>query len=130
MTHSVPGVYINRIWKREIYGAALLGGLVLLRQLSTVMVLPQRGHIEPPEAQVVPQLEQVLTLQQVLPFAFFAGQLTQPPAAAVVVPEGVAVSSGQTSVKAQEDCGNSGSEKNSSQTDSANSSQGGAWQKP
>lgn len=59
-----------------------------MRQLSTVMVLPQRGHIEPPEAQVVPQLEQVLTLQQELPVAFAAGQLTLPPvaAAAVAVP--------------------------------------------
>ena len=35
-----------------------------------------------------------------------------------------------TSSKAQEDWGNRGSEKNSSQTFSANSSQGGASQKP
>ena len=35
-----------------------------------------------------------------------------------------------TSSKAQLDCGKRGSEKNSSQTFSANSSQGGIWQKP
>ena len=37
---------------------------------------------------------------------------------------------GPTSSNAQDDCGNSGRLKNSSQTFSANSSAGGIWQKP
>ena len=91
------------------------------------MVLPQRGQLLPPVAQVVPQLEQVQTLQrEAEPFA--EGQLTQPPEAVETV-DADAVSA-QTSSNAQEDWGNSGSEKNSSQTDSANSSQGGISQKP
>ena len=46
------------------------------------MVLPQRGHMEPLEAQVVPQLEQVDTRQHALELAFAGGQLTLPPPAA------------------------------------------------
>ena len=94
------------------------------------MVLPHRGQMLPPEAQVVPQLEQVLTRQpqpRLLPAVVF--WQPQP----VVVPAVEAVVSAVTaeaSLKAQEDWGNSGSEKNTSHTDSANSSQGGISQKP
>ena len=42
----------------------------------------------------------------------------------------VSAATAEASLKAQEDWGNSGSEKNSSHTDSANSSQGGISQKP
>ena len=89
------------------------------------MVLPQRGHMEPPVAQVVPQLEQVDTRQQVLVFA--GGQVTLLPDAEVAT---TPFPSSHTFWNAQEDWGNSGSEKNSSQTLSANSSQGGIGQKP
>ena len=106
-----------------------MGGLqcLCMYQLSWVMVLPQRGHMEPPEAQVVPQLEQVLTRQQV-PAELAVGQETEPPDE--VLTTDAEAFSGHTSVKAQDDWGKSGSEKNSSHTDSANSSQGGTSQKP
>ena len=93
------------------------------------MALPQRGQLAPLEAQVVPQLEQVHTRQQALFAELAGGQFTLPPPNAVVEPFEPLLSE-QTSSKAQEDCGNSGSEKNSSHTDSANSSQGGISQNP
>ena len=103
-------------------------------QLTPVIVQPQRGQSAPvPDRQVVPQLEQVLA---VAPFAAqpqvrpgdAQPQATVPPEAVVVVQ--LPFPSSQSCSKAQEDWGKSGSEKNSSQTFSANSSQGGASQKP
>ena len=88
-----------------------------------VMVEPQRGQMLPPLAQVVPQLEQVHTESE----GFVDGQFTLVPLNMVVVPLLVADS---TASNAQLDCGKSGRLKNSSQTDSANSSAGGIWQKP
>ena len=97
-------------------------------QLSAVIALPQRGQLPPPDAQVVPQLEQVQTLH-LRSLRFAAGQLTLLPVDAAAE-TAAAVSPEHTSSNAQEDWGNSGREKNSSQTDSANSSQGGISQKP
>lgn len=92
------------------------------------MVLPQRGQREfLVDAHVVPQFEQV---QQPL-IGVVVPQVTQPwPTAEVVVEVDVLLLHGPTSSKAQEDCGNRGRLKNSSQTFSANSSQGGIWQNP
>ena len=88
------------------------------------MADPHRGQLLPFVAQVVPQLEQVL-IRAAGPVAILiplvpAGQMGVPAPGPVL----------HTSVKAQEDWGNRGREKNSSQTDSANSSQGGISQKP
>ena len=77
------------------------------------MALPQRGQLVPLEAQVVPQLEQVHTRQQALFLELAAGQFTVPPPTAVVVEPLEPLPSEQTSSNAQEDWGNSGSEKNS-----------------
>lgn len=97
-------------------------------QLRVVMALPQRGQIEPPVAQVVPQWEQVLTRQeQDEELGFAGGQDAQPPLETETAPLELLQS---TSSKAQEDWGKRGREKNSSHTDSANSSQGGISQKP
>lgn len=91
------------------------------------MVEPQRGQIDPEHWQVVPQLEQVDTRPQQPDVGCVPGQETVLPLNVVVAP---AAASLPTSSKAQLDCGKSGSEKNSSQTDSANSSAGGISQKP
>ena len=92
------------------------------------MAEPQRGQMDPEHWQVVPQFEQVDTRVQQPDVGCVPGQDTVLPLNAVVAPA-VAVSS-QTSSKAQLDCGKSGSEKNSSHTDSAYSSAGGISQKP
>ena len=85
------------------------------------MVQPQRGQREVFPAQVVPQDEQVLVqLPQVAPRLF-----TQLPSWVVQVEQVAAAA-----LSAQAEGGKSGSEKNSSQTFSANSSQGGMLQKP
>lgn len=85
------------------------------------MVQPQRGQREVFPAQVVPQDEQVLVqLPQVAPRLF-----TQLPSC-VVQAQVLAAAA----LSAQAEGGNKGSEKNSSQTFSANSSQGGILQKP
>ena len=68
------------------------------------MVLPHRGQMEPPEAQVVPQWEQVLTLQELQGRLALCAEADTPPSP----PQ-------STSVNAQEDWGNSGREKNSFQ---------------
>lgn len=95
-----------------------------MRQLTVVMVLPQRGQrVLRVPAQVVPQLEQVLQPPDVV--VRFAPAVD----AAAPQPPDVQVHSPTVSV-AQEDWGNKGSEKNSSHTFSANSSAGGTWQKP
>lgn len=86
------------------------------------MVQPQRGQREVFPAQVVPQDEQVLVqLPQVAPRLF-----TQLPSWVVQVEQVAAAAA----LSAQAEGGNKGSEKNSSQTFSANSSQGGILQKP
>ena len=85
------------------------------------MVQPQRGQREVFPAQVVPQDEQVLVqLPQVAPRLF-----TQLPSCVVQAQVAAAAA-----LSAQAEGGNKGSEKNSSQTFSANSSQGGILQKP
>ena len=94
-----------------------------------VMALPQRGHWEDEPAQVVPQEEQVLHPVQLWPrllmqVPLYREQLQAEAAVPLELPFAEAVSA------AQADCGNSGSEKNSSHTFSANSSQGGTAQKP
>jgi len=91
-----------------------------------VMALPQRGHWAEDPAQVVPQEEQVLQEVQLWPRLLmqeplYMEQLQEPFDAPPELPVFSFV---------QADCGNSGSEKNSSQTFSANSSQGGTAQKP
>lgn len=87
------------------------------------MALPQRGHWPEQPAQVVPQEEQV---EQVCP-----RELTQEPLYMVQLQEEAAAEEAEEACSAvQADCGNSGSEKNSSHTFSANSSQGGMAQKP
>ena len=86
------------------------------------MVQPQRGQREVFPAQVVPQEEQVLVqLPQLVPRLF-----TQPPSRVVQAQ----VLAAAVSASAQAEGGNSGREKNSSHTFSANSSQGGMLQKP
>jgi len=92
------------------------------RQVVVVIVFPQRGQEEQVPAQVVPQEEQV-EQPQLAPRLF-----TQPHVAAVVFAV-AAVVFAAAALHAQ-DCGNSGREKNSSHTFSANSSLGGIWQKP
>ena len=92
-----------------------------------VMALPQRGHWEAEPAQVVPQEEQVLQPVQLWPMELmqvplYMLQLQEAPAMVPFVLPAEAVS------EVQADCGNSGSEKNSSHTFSANSSQGGTAQ--
>ena len=94
-----------------------------------VMALPQRGHWAADPAQVVPQEEQVLQEEQLWPMPvmqepLYMVQLQAEAALPLELELPLAVSA------AQADCGNSGSEKNSSQTFSANSSQGGTAQKP
>ena len=85
------------------------------------MVQPQRGQREVFPAQVVPQDEQVLVqLPQVAPRLF-----TQLPSC---VEQAQVLAA--AALSAQAEGGNKGSEKNSSQTFSANSSQGGILQKP
>ena len=86
------------------------------------MALPQRGQrVLRVPAQVVPQLEQVLQPQAVRFAPAADAAVPQPPEAQAHSP---------TDSVAQEDWGNKGNEKNSSQTFSANSSAGGTWQKP
>ena len=98
-------------------------------QLMLVIVRPQRGQMELLPAQVVPQLEQVLT--QWLAETVVPGQTVLAPlnmlVAAVPLEDAEAPATGSN---AQLDCGNNGRLKNSSHTASANSSQGGISQKP
>ena len=87
------------------------------------MVQPQRGQREVFPAQVVPQDEQVLVqLPQVAPRLF-----TQLPSCVV---QAQVLAAAAVSLSAQAEGGNKGKLKNSSQTFSANSSQGGILQKP
>ena len=87
------------------------------------MVQPQRGQREVFPAQVVPQDEQVLVqLPQVAPRLF-----TQLPSCVV---QAQVLAAAAVSLSAQAEGGKSGRLKNSSQTFSANSSQGGMLQKP
>ena len=99
------------------------------RVVFWVMALPQRGHWAVLPAQVVPQEEQVEQPVQLCPRLF-----TQVPLYMVQLQEAAEEPFEELAAEvfsaAQADCGNSGSEKNSSQTFSANSSQGGIGQKP
>ena len=96
------------------------------RYVELVIAQPQRGHSEPEaDAQVVPQLEHVLVQQLPRALPDTVPQAHVPPAAVVVEGEDPSAH-----LKAQDDCGNNGKLKNSSQTFSANSSQGGTSQKP
>ena len=93
------------------------------------MTEPQRGQLEPVAWQVVPQLEQVETdptLPQQPLVGLVPGQGTVWPLNMFVV----LLDAPATVSKAQLERGNKGSEKNSSHTASANSSQGGTSQKP
>jgi len=94
-----------------------------------VIVRPQRGQMVLLPAQVVPQLEQVLTQQPadtVVP-----GQTVLLPLNILVAAVPFEAADAPATVSnAQLDCGNNGRLKNSSQTASANSSQGGISQKP
>lgn len=90
------------------------------------MALPQRGHCEEQEAQVVPQEEQV---EQLWPRLFTQEPLYMVQLQDEALPFPPALPPFAVS-EAQADCGKSGREKNSSQTFSANSSQGGMAQKP
>ena len=85
---------------------------------------PHRGQSALSAPQVVPQLEQVLTPPTQVPQVLTPA--TEEPFPLLVVQIGVA----PVSMLAQLRRGYSGSEKNSSQTFSANSSQGGISQKP
>lgn len=92
------------------------------------MALPQRGHWEAEPAQAVPQAEQVEQPLQLWPrllmqAPLYMVQLQEAAEAPALPPEAVCSA-------AQADCGKRGREKNSSQTFSANSSQGGTAQKP
>ena len=85
------------------------------------MVQPQRGQSVLLPPQVVPQLEQVQLVRQVLQLLQLLQllqvlQLLQPLQAQLLLQPAF--------------CGNRGRVKNSSDTFSANSSQGGIWQKP
>ena len=93
-----------------------------------VIALPQRGQLVWLEAQVVPQEEQVEQTEpdeQLWPMPFTHAPLYIEQLQAEPFDEAEELWS-----CAQADCGNSGSEKNSSQTFSANSSHGGIGQKP
>jgi len=95
------------------------------------MTEPQRGQLEPVAWQVVPQLEQVDTDPTQVPqplTGLVPGQVTVWPLNMFVVP--FPLETPATVSKAQLERGKRGSEKNSSHTASANSSQGGTSQKP
>ena len=96
-----------------------------------VMALPQRGHWEAEPAQAVPQEEQVEQVEQ--PPQLWPRPLMQAPLYMVQLQaeaEPAALPLEAALSAAQADCGKRGREKNSSQTFSANSSQGGTAQKP
>lgn len=114
-------------------GACAPGLFASARQLTPVIVHPQRGQSAPvPERQVVPQFEQVQAEARVAHPQFREGaalpQGTLPPVAEVATAPFAPLS--HTFSNAQDDCGNSGRLKNSSHTFSANSSAGGMSQKP
>lgn len=88
------------------------------------MAEPQRGQLEPEAWQVVPQFEQVESTGAQHPLVGLV------PGQGMVWLLNILPVAPPTLSNAQLDCGNSGSEKNSSQTASANSSQGGTSQKP
>ena len=91
------------------------------------MVQPQRGQREPgAHPQAVPQWEQT---QWVTQEPHPLEQLLQPQLLELLQLQLLLVVQVQL-LEVQVCCGNSGSEKNSSQTFSANSSQGGIWQNP